>query len=332
MVTITPQGHALGLTLAHPDPRNWPYMLSASAPPANTNWRGRMLPRGQQGPIGAYTGWGGTAAVEAKRMDGVQRSPLFVYWFDRAVDGTAANQDAGATMLALCKALRDYGCPPDGAWPYDPSQFAVKPSIEAQVAALDCRVESFYQVQGTGGQLLQGMWAAIQEGPFPIALKVFDSFEHPDDYGRVPTPGAWEQMLGGHCICAVDWENDSSAPGGYGWWLCDNSWGDELGDHGRWRIPTTYVTQGVIVEAHVLRLAAAPQPEPEPEEPTVDRDAIEQRQNDIRANVEYVQGLRPTSKMTKSQILAVVEDVWTHQIGPFDDLARESIELLGPKP
>lgn len=333
MAIITPQGHALGLTLAHPDPRNWPYMLSAAGPPANTNWRDRTLGIGQQGRIGSCTGWGGSAAVEAKRMDGVQRSPLFVYYYDRAYDGTAPNQDNGATMLALCKALRDYGAPPEELWPYVEERFSQRPSDEAIAAAQACRVESFYQVQGMGMQLLQGMWAAIQEGPFPIALKVFDSFERPDSYGRVPTPGAWEQVLGGHCICVVDWENDASAPGGIGWWLCDNSWGADMGDHGRWRVPTTYVTQGVIVEAHVLRLAAVQPPDPDPDEETTvaNRDEIERRQNDIRANVEYIQSIRPTSKQTKSQILAVIEDVWTHQMGPFDDLARESIELLGPK-
>lgn len=337
MADLTPQGHALGLVLVPPSAENWPYMFSLPSPPPDINWRSRMRPVGSQGGKGSCTGWGGTAAVEAARQDGIQRSPLYVYYYDRAEDGVLPSQDSGATMLALCKALRDYGAPPDDVWPYVEARFSQKPPAEADAAAALCRVESFYQVQGTGQALLQGMWAAVQEGPFPIALKVFESFEHPDSMGRVPMPGSRETVLGGHCICVTGWINDVSAPGGYGWFDCQNSWTDQLGDGGYWRLPAGYILQNIVVEAHVLKVAAGPPPEPEPT--NVDKDAIKQRLDDIRASVEYVQGLRPTAAQTKSQILAVVEQVWTHEIGPFDDLAREAEELLlkadpgpGPEP
>lgn len=70
--------------------------------------------------------------------------------------------------------------------------------------------------------------------------------------------------------------------------------------------------------------ASAPPP---PEEDTVDLAAIDARVAAIRDTVRAVQAARPTGSLTKAQILARIEEVWTHQLGPFDDLAREIGEL-----
>lgn len=61
----------------------------------------------------------------------------------------------------------------------------------------------------------------------------------------------------------------------------------------------------------------------------VDTAAIQERARAIRESVAYVQGLRPTSNMSKAAILERVAQVWDTEIGPFDDLAREIGELAG---
>jgi hypothetical protein len=66
----------------------------------------------------------------------------------------------------------------------------------------------------------------------------------------------------------------------------------------------------------------------EDEEAPVDKEAIHWRLREIRAHVSDVQNMRPTGSMTKAQILTRVAEVWDHNIGPFDDLAREAGELL----
>lgn len=60
----------------------------------------------------------------------------------------------------------------------------------------------------------------------------------------------------------------------------------------------------------------------------MDTAAIDDRLSSIRANVAYLQSMRPTPGMTKAQILARIDTLWNRDIGPFDDLAREAWELL----
>jgi hypothetical protein len=63
-------------------------------------------------------------------------------------------------------------------------------------------------------------------------------------------------------------------------------------------------------------------------EGAVDTAAIDARLDAIRANVAYVQSIRPTASKTKAQILAALDVIYNDNLGPFDDLAREAKELL----
>jgi len=268
----TPGGRALGLNFAPPDPRTWAFphtrSLVTGAPP-DIDLRRKMQAVGNQGPIGSCTGWAGTAALEAKLGDG-QRSPLYVYYYDRREDGTAPGTDGGATMLGLCKALKDYGAPPEYMWPYDPSRFSVEPNV----TSLDSRIDAYYQVQGVGLSLLQGVWAALAQGDTPLlAFNVYRSFERVGHDGKVRMPVTGEQVIGGHAVCACMWFNDNSAPGGYGWVGIQNSWGEGIGDLGYFYLPAAYFISGIVREAWVIAVTAPvpPPPDPEPDVSDVDQ-------------------------------------------------------------
>jgi murein DD-endopeptidase MepM/ murein hydrolase activator NlpD len=323
MGIITPNGHALGVVFGPPDPRTWAFAFTpTAAPPQDIDHRNRMRPVGNQLNLGSCTGWGGTAAVEAARQDGIDRAPLYLYYRDRQEDGTAPTQDGGATMLALCKALKDYGVPPEAAWPYVPSAYSRQPPPEADQAAALCRASAYAQVRGTGLTLLQGLWAALADGPCPIALQVYDSFELAVGAdGKVPMPTSRERVLGGHCICACGWFNDQSAPGGYGYVLCQNSWGADHGQDGYYFLPAGYLTAGIVVEVWVVQVAAAPSPEPEPDmDVQTIRDDLEEARrivDDVRYHARTPAGV-------------VGEQDWS-RLGAVSDYLAQSLGLLDPK-
>lgn len=334
MAVVTPHGHTLGLLFAPKDVRNWPYSFTPmAAPPQDIDWRDRMRPVGNQQNIGSCTGWGGTAAVEAARQDGLQRSPLYLYYYDRREDGTAPASDAGATMLGMCKALKDYGVPPDDAWPYLTSRFSQQPSAEADQAAAACRAAAYYQVQGQGLTLLQGLWAALQEGPCPIALNVYESFETAvGRNGKVPMPTSRERVLGGHCICACGWFNDQSAPGGYGYVVCQNSWGESMGDGGYYYLPAGYWLAGIVVEVWVVQVAAAPSPEPEPD---VDVDALREELQQAVVEANAITGNLDTARYQLRE--SAPNDAWTfvgegsRLQGSQRERLLRALDIIGPK-
>ncbi len=331
----TPNGRGLGLNFAPRDPRNWayPHAYTEPIPPGDIDLRERMQPVGDQGQLGSCTGWAGTAALEAKLGDGQQRSPLYVYYYDRLEDGTPASQDAGATMLGLCKALKNWGAPPESDWPYVIPNFDDRPPV-AEVT----RIDSYYQVQGSGMSLLQGLWAALQQGDTPLlALLIYPSFERIGRDGKVYMPSAGEQVLGGHAITACGWFNDNSAPGGLGWLMCQNSWSTGFGDAGYVYLPAGYFASGIVREGWVIAVSA-PVPPPPPE-PDVDyKEEIDARLGRIRDAVRAAQVARCPWNSTKAVYQQSMEQICTHEIGPIDDLARECQELLpkvnppGPEP
>ncbi len=76
--------------------------------------------------------------------------------------------------------------------------------------------------------------------PFVFGISVYDSFESDEvaKTGIVPIPSPTEQMLGGHCIVAVGYDDATQR------FTIRNSWGTEWGDYGHCYLPYEYLTNG----------------------------------------------------------------------------------------
>jgi C1A family cysteine protease len=75
--------------------------------------------------------------------------------------------------------------------------------------------------------------------PFVLGFSVYESFESEEvaRTGVVPMPDiAKEQMLGGHAVLAVGYDDADQR------FLCRNSWGESWGEGGYFTMPYAYLT------------------------------------------------------------------------------------------
>lgn len=192
-----------------------------------------------QGQLGSCTGFASTAAYYAtSKANGrypIPESALFAYYNARWYEGTT-DYDAGATVRDVVKGLAKFGAASDTAWPYAPAKFATKAPASVYTTATRHQALNYYSVGQTETELRRALAAGF---PVIIGFSVYDSFESStvQRTGNVPLPGPNEDVLGGHAValCGYDSKNPYQ-------WLCQNSWGTGWGDHGYFRMETSYLT------------------------------------------------------------------------------------------
>jgi C1A family cysteine protease len=147
-------------------------------------------------------------------------SRLFVYYNERTLEGTAG-QDAGAELRDGIKSLATYGVCPETEWPYVENKFAMPPTAQCYGDAIPYKIHSYYTLN-----TLTDMRVSLANGhPFVFGFTVYESFESDAvaNTGIVQMPQAREQVLGGHAVMAMGY-NDAQQR-----FLVKNSWGKDWG-------------------------------------------------------------------------------------------------------
>ena len=185
--------------------------------------RSEMPPVYDQGQLGSCTGNGVAAVLEhaeiKQGLSAVTPSRLFIYYNERVIEGTV-NQDSGAQIRDGIKAVASDGAPPEEPdWPYDISQFAVKPPAKAYEDAKKYEAIEYLRVlPGGAGSPIQ---TPIQEGhPVVFGFSVpslFESSTWQPATQYLPLPAAGDQPIGGHCVAVVGWDFS-------GWRFKSNFW------------------------------------------------------------------------------------------------------------
>lgn len=162
-------------------------------------------------------------------------SRLFLYYNEREMEGTLG-EDSGAFLADGVKALETCGICPEAMWAYDVAKFTVRPGDECYKEALDHQVLQTRQLYND----LHTMRAALAEGhPFVVGITIYESFESEAvaQNGMVPMPAiaCGEQMLGGHAVCCVGYNDIKKV------WIMRNSWGSGWGDGGYFYLPYDYL-------------------------------------------------------------------------------------------
>jgi C1A family cysteine protease len=237
-----------GWTPDVPDQRDHLYSMARRIRlPQLIDLRIAMPPVYDQGQLGSCTANAIAANIHYERRrqnfagDFIP-SRLFVYYNERAMEGTIAS-DSGAMIRDGIKSVGRLGdCPEtqDGTakaapyWPYDVASFTVKPSEACYANALKYRALDYWRVP----RVLTQMKGCLAAGfPFVFGFSVYESFES-DAVGRdgmVSMPQDGEQMIGGHAVLAVGYDEIMQR------FICRNSWGASWGVSGYFTIPYAYL-------------------------------------------------------------------------------------------
>lgn len=226
--------HRFGWVPDVPDQRDHPYKVvheESAALPASVDLRPKCPPIVDQGQLGSCTANALTGALGFIHMDKPPASRLFIYYNERAIEGTIAS-DSGAMIRDGIKTLKNTGVCRETVWPYTISKFSRKPSKRSFTEAGSHTISS-YQSLAT----LRDMQDCLASGfPFVFGFTVYESFES-DQVARtgvVPMPAKSERVMGGHAVLAVGYEVDR--------FIVRNSWGTGWGQSGYFTMPMTYLT------------------------------------------------------------------------------------------
>lgn len=184
------------------------------------------------------------ATGETRRM-----SARYIYYAARKAEGTSSI-DAGANIKDGIEVLSKQGAVEESVWPYVAGEFAKPPP-----ANLD-RAPRFKIADARKVSSLEEIRRTLAAGdPVVATIFVFPSFMNLDTTKRgiVPLPEKPEQMVGGHAIVLVGYNDETKLL------KFANSWGTRWGDHGFGLIPYDYVSNPKLAgEAWTFRFADTP--------------------------------------------------------------------------
>jgi C1A family cysteine protease len=160
-------------------------------------------------------------------------SRLFLYWNERSLEGTV-DKDSGASLRDGIKSIHKNGIPQEKYWPYVVDQYNIRPSDEAYIMATNHVAVQYHRLQDHLHQLKQ----CLMEGhPFVFGFTVYESFESKEvaKTGMMPMPKDGEQLLGGHAVMAVGFDDNRKC------FIIRNSWGSDWGDGGYFYMPYDFI-------------------------------------------------------------------------------------------
>jgi C1A family cysteine protease len=222
--------------------------------PPSADLRAQCPPVYDQGQLGSCTANAIAAAIEFDRLreklPDFTPSRLFIYYNERAIEGTVGT-DSGAQIRDGIKSVAQQGACAEADWPYDIARFTEKPPAKAYSDAKLDRAVSYQRLVQNLGQ----MKGCLASGfPFVFGFSVYQSFESQQvaQTGHAPMPGPGEQLVGGHAVMAVGYDDSRQ------WLLVRNSWGTGWGIAGYFTLPYAYVTQpSLAADFWTIRLVSS---------------------------------------------------------------------------
>ncbi len=222
--------------------------------------REHMPPVYDQGQLGSCTGNGTAAVLESAEikqgMASETPSRLFIYYGERAIEGTVS-EDSGAQIRDGIKVVAADGAPPEEPyWPYDIAKFKDKPSPEAYAEAKKYEAIEYLKIlPGAAGSPVR---SPIQDG-LPVVFgftvpAIFESEKWSPATQYLPLPAAAEKNIGGHCVVIVGWDF-SLERFPVNVFEIRNSWGPEWGDQGYFWMDARYIyepTRGLSSDFWVI--------------------------------------------------------------------------------
>ncbi len=205
-----------------------------------------------QGELGSCTANAIAGAIEFDRMKQnllplFTPSRLFIYYNKRSMEGTV-NSDSGAQIRDGIKSVGAQGVCPEAEWPYDIAKFEDQPPNTCYQDALQHRAILYKRLIRD----LNQMKGCLASGyPYVFGMTVYESFESQSvaQSGHAQIPAAGEQVVGGHAVLAVGYDDSQQ------WFIVRNSWGNGWGMQGYFALPYAYMTnQGLTSDYWTVRI------------------------------------------------------------------------------
>lgn len=213
--------------------------------PRKVDLRADMPPVYDQGQLGSCTANAIGAAFQymqqKQKQPDFMPSRLFVYYNERVMEGTV-DTDSGAMIRDGIKSVAKAGVCPEDLWPYDITKFRTKPPAACYEEAEKNQAIVYRRIIASSLHQLQG---ALASGtPVVFGFSVYESFESREvaKTGVVPLPPRGEQLLGGHAVLAVGYNDDDQR------FIVRNSWGPKWGKAGYCTMPYGYLTDGQLAQ------------------------------------------------------------------------------------
>jgi C1A family cysteine protease len=161
-------------------------------------------------------------------------SRLFIYYNERKIEGSI-DTDSGAEIRDGIKSISVDGVCSEDLWKYDITKFTECPTEECYDNAKNHKSIEYKRVIQSLEQLKQCL---IEGFPFVFGFNVYSSFETQEvaETGDMPMPKEGEELLGGHAVCAVGFDDNKCV------FIVRNSWGDSWGDKGYFYMPYAFIT------------------------------------------------------------------------------------------
>jgi C1A family cysteine protease len=161
-------------------------------------------------------------------------SRLFIYYNERKIEGSI-DTDSGAEIRDGIKSISVDGVCSEDLWKYDITKFTECPTQECYDNAKNHKSIEYKRVVQSLEQLKQCL---IEGFPFIFGFNVYSSFETQEvaETGIMPIPKEGEELLGGHAVCAVGFDDNKQV------FIVRNSWGDNWGDKGYFYMPYSFIT------------------------------------------------------------------------------------------
>jgi len=199
--------------------------------PILVDLRSKMPDIYDQGELGSCAANALAACFEYENINKFVPSRLFIYYNERVIE----NSDEGACLYDSIKSLQKTGVCPESMWPYNISQFQIKPPKSCYKTATKYKALDVTNIQ----QDIMSMKISLTNGcPFVVGISIYKSFENPKvaNTGVVNIPDINnEEFLGGHAVLVCGYNDIGQI------WIVRNSWGSSWGDKGYFYLPYLYL-------------------------------------------------------------------------------------------
>lgn len=216
------------------------YKLKLTAPrkmPTNFSLKNSLPPVLDQGNLGSCVSNAVVNTLKYLYMRNKRLtknwSRLFNYYNTRVLENSV-NEDDGCQIRNAIKVCNKSGTPFEPTWPYNISKFANKPTITSYNEARNHIITSYRRVSQTRNDIQTCLLASnpILIG-FYCGTNIFSNYT--TKTGNVTYPTNNEQIIGGHCVLLVGYDDNKQV------YEFMNSWGTRWGNKGYGTLPYSYV-------------------------------------------------------------------------------------------